>query len=157
MKRLIILCFAIAVIFLFLFAEEGDFLKVDASIIPTRLSRGQEGKVVLKLKLASGVTISAQPAFIIECGPSEELIFPKNFFAASDLEIEIKEEDGKEFLMLENPIEIPFAVSINAERGNHIFEGKIKYFACSKEEEWCLKSSAKFSASFYTRSTAVKR
>jgi len=137
--------------------KEEDCLKVDALISPRYLSRGQEGKVVLKITLAEGITINPQPSFIIECDPSYELIFPKNFFTASDLEIEIKEETGEEYLNLEEPIEIPFTVSLDAERGNHSIEGRIKYFAFSKKEGWCLKSTAKFEASFYTRSTRINK
>ena len=137
--------------------KEEDCLKVNASISPRYLSRGQEGKVVLKITLAEGITINPQPSFIIECDPSYELIFPKNFFTASDLEIEIKEETGEEYLNLEEPIEIPFTVSLEAERGNHSIQGRIRYFAFSREEGWCLKSTAKFTASFYTRSTRIKK
>lgn len=149
-------------IFFLLFAggfaqKEEDCLKVDALISPRYLSRGQEGKVVLKITLVEGITINPQPSFIIECDPSYELIFPKNFFTASDLEIEIKEENGEEYLNLEKPIEIPFTVSLEANRGNHSFGGKIKYFAFSEKDEWCLKSTSKFSASFYTRSTRIKK
>ena len=136
--------------------KEEDCLKVDASISPRYLSRGQEGTVVLKITLAEGITINPQPSFIIECDPSYELIFPKTFFTASDLEIEIKEETGEEYLDLEEPIEIPFTVSLDAERGNHSVEGRIKYFAFSRQEGWCLKSTAKFEASFYTRSSRIK-
>ena len=136
--------------------KEEECLRVSASISPRYLSRGQEGKVVLRIRLAEGITINPQPSFIIECDPSDELIFPKNFFTASDLEIEIIEETGEEYLNLEEPVELPFTVSLEAKRGNHSFEGKIKYFAFSKQEGWCLKSTAKFSASFYTRSTRIK-
>jgi hypothetical protein len=137
--------------------RDEDCLKVSASISPRYLSRGQEGKVVLRIRLSEGITINPQPSFIIECNPSDELIFPKNFFTASDLEIEIKEETGEEYLDLEKPVEIPFTVSLEAKRGNHSFDGKIKYFAFSKQEGWCLKSTAKFTASFYTRSTRIKK
>jgi hypothetical protein len=137
--------------------KEEDCLKVNASIIPRYLSRGQEGKVVLNITLAEGITINPQPSFIIECDPSYELIFPKDFFTASDLEIEIIEETGEESLDLEEPIDIPFTVSLEAKRGNHSFSGRIKYFAFSEQEGWCLKSTAKFSASFYTRNTRIKK
>jgi hypothetical protein len=137
--------------------KEEQCLKVDASISPRWLSRGQEGKVVLKIKLIEGISVNPQPSFIIECSPSNELIFPKNFFTASDLEIEIKEENGEESLNLEKSIEIPFTVRLEAQRGNHTFEGRIKYFAFSKQEAWCLKNTAKFRASFYTRSTSIKK
>ncbi len=137
--------------------NEEECLKVDASISPRWLSRGQEGKVVLRIRVDEGITINPQPSFIIECIPSNELIFPKSFFTASDLEIEIKEENGEECLNLEKPVEIPFTVSLQAQRGNHTLEGRIKYFAFSKHEPWCLKNTAKFRAPFYTRSTSIKK
>ncbi len=150
MKRII---FPLIVPFLLLgFVSSGveDLLKVDVSINPRRLRRGQEGKVVLKFTVKEGIRVSSQPSFTIELEPSDELIFPKNFFSASDLEIEIKEEDGKEYLDLKEPIEIPFSVNMDAKRGNHTIGGKIKYFACSQEEGWCLKYASKFSSAFYT-------
>jgi hypothetical protein len=157
LKKLVFSLVVVFSIFLLAVAQQDEAcLKVEASVRPRWLSRGQEGKVILEIKLAKGITINPQPSFVVECTPSQELIFPKNFFTASDLEIEIKEEDNQEYLNLEKPIEIPFTVNLEAKRGHHTFEGKIKYFAFSKEEDWCLKSTEKFSASFYTRSTRIK-
>lgn len=157
MKKIVISLVLLPFIYLLAGApQEEACLRVEASVRPRWLSRGQEGKVILKIILAKGITINPQPSFVIECTPSQELIFPKNFFTASDLEIEIKEEDSQEYLNLEKPIEIPFTVNLEAKRGHHTFEGKLKYFAFSKEEDWCLKSTEKFSASFYTRSTRIK-
>lgn len=157
MKKLVFSLILISFVYLLAVAQEDEAcLKVEASIRPRWLSRGQEGKVILKIKLAEGITINPQPSFVIECTPCQELIFPKNFFTASDLEIEIIEKNNQEYLNLEKPIEIPFTVDLEAKRGHHTFEGKIKYFAFSKEEDWCLKSKEKFSASFYTRSTRIK-
>jgi len=153
------ICFTSLILLLLiigLYADE-ELLKVEASISPERLSRSQEGKVSLKIKVQKGVTINPQPVFTIELSPSDALVFPKNFFTASDLEIEILEKDGEEYLNFKEPIEIPFTVSLDAKRGWHVLEGKVKYFACSKKEEWCLKSTTKFSASFYTRSSIVKK
>jgi len=157
LKRLIFLCLLILTLSPLNFGEEDELLKINASISPKRLSRGQEGKVVIKLTIKKGITINPQPSFIIEFNTSEELVFPKNFFTASDLEIEILENDGIEYLDLKDPVEIPFAVNLEAKRGSHILEGKIKYFAYSKEEGWCFKSSSKFQASFYTRRTIIKK
>ena len=157
MKKLVFLFLILFTFSLLNLAEEDDLLKAGSSINPKRLSRGQEGKVVIKFTIKKGITIKPQPSFIIEFNPSEELIFPKNFFTASDLEIEILEEDGEGYLDLKDPIEIPFTVSLEAKRGSHTLEGKVKYFAFSKEEGWCLKSSLKFRASFYTRRTIIKK
>lgn len=157
MKKFFVLSAAILAIFFFLLAKEDDSLKVRASIDPKRLSRGQEGKITLSLRLNEGIAINPQPSFIIEFDPSDEVVFPKNFFTASDLEIETVEENGDEYLNLEQPIEIPFTISLKAKRGNHVLDGKVKYFACCKVEGWCLKSSTTFSASFYTRSSVIKK
>jgi len=156
-KKYVFSCLGILFFLLFLFAKEDNPLKVEASVSPKRLSRGQEGKITLKISVEEGITIIPQPSFMIEFRPSEEVIFPKNFFTASDLEVETLEEDGEEYLNLKKPIEIPFYINLKAERGNHVLKGKIKYFANCKEEGWCLKSSTKFSASFYTRRTVVRK
>jgi hypothetical protein len=140
-----------------LLAAQDELLKVETSISPLRLSRGETGKVILKFSLKEGVSINSQPSFIIEFSPGEELVFPKNFYTASDLNIETNEDSGKEYLNLKKPIEIPFTVSLKAKRGVHILEGKVKYFAHPKNEGWCLKSASKFSATYYTRTTVVKK
>lgn len=129
----------------FVFSQQ-DLIRVEASISPLRVPRGGEGKVVLKISVKQGITINSQPSFIIEFGPGEELVFPKSFFTASDLNIEVVEENGKERLNLKKPVEIRFTVNPKAKRGVYVLEGKIKYFATSLKEGWCLKSATKFSA-----------
>lgn len=136
---------------------QDDFLGVEASIVPRRLSRGEEGAVILKLSLQEGMTISPKPDFTIEFKSCPELIFPKNFYTASDLGIETKEEDGEEWLDLSDPVRIPFTVAGEAEKGSHILEGRIKYFARSQKEDWCVKTTAKFFVPFFTRSASVKK
>ena len=136
MKKYMMAFFILWICLAQLSSAAEDLLKIGASIRPRR---GQEGNVVLKIPVKDGIKISSQPSFTIEFAPSDELRFPKNFFSASDLEIEIYEEDGKEYLNLSEPIEIPFTVKMEAKRGNHSFLGKVKYFACSREGGWCLK------------------
>lgn len=156
-KRVIapfVMFFCISFVFM---AEEDDLLTIKSSITPKRLAKGQEGKVVLNLTLKKDITISPHPSFTIELNPSDELVFPKNFFTSPDLAIETLEVNGEEYLDLKKTIEIPFTVSLKAKRGNHVLKGKIKYFACSKKEEWYLKTSSKFSATFYTSSRVIKK
>ena len=151
MRKHIFLCILIFSISLFAFAEEDDLLRIEASSGPKRLSGGQKGKIVLKLTLEEGIFISPEPSFIIEFSPCEELIIPKSLSIESDLEIDILEENGEDHLDLRETIEIPFTVRLMAKQGKHFLEGKIKYFACSKEGGWCLKNTSKFSAVFYVR------
>jgi hypothetical protein len=126
-------------------------LKAEAAVSPRRLSRSQEGKVILTFTLQEGILISSQPSFTVEFAPSDELVFPKNFFSATDLEIAILEVDGVTYLDLENPIEIPFTVGTEVSRGNYILEGKVKFFAFSRKDGAIVKTSSKFEAAFYAR------
>ena len=106
-----------------------DLLKIEAGIVPRRLSRGQEGKIVLKVRLKKGIAVSALPAFTIEVEGVEDLVFPKNFFTGSDLALTRVEIDGRDCLDLQAPIEIPFTVGPKARRGVYVLRGRVKYFA----------------------------
>lgn len=157
MKRTFLLYALLLVLVAPLLAVEIPLLKVRASIVPQRLARGQEGNVTLRFSIEEGMTISPQPYFRIELYSSEELAFPKDFFTASDLEMEILEEEGHDFLKLQEPVSIPFTVRIEAKRGNHILRGRIKFFAFSRKEGWCLKDKTEFSATFYTSNRIYPR
>lgn len=151
LSKFVVLFLCLTLILPALDGQEEDLVQVDASINPQRLSKGNNGNVVLRFHVRKGITINPQPSFIIELSPSEELVFGKNFFTAADFEIEILKEDDRESLVLSKEIEIPFSVGSTAERGTHTLEGKVKYFAFSQEENWCLKTTSLFQASFYTR------
>ena len=151
MRKQILICILIFGFSLFAVAEEKDLLKIEASSSPKRLSRGQKGKIVIKLTVEEGIFISPEPSFIIEFTPCEELIIPKSLSTDSGLDIDILEENGEDHLDLREAIEIPFTVRLMAKQGNRLLEGKIKYFACSKEEGWCIKYTSKFSVAFYIR------
>lgn len=132
-------------------------VKVECRIVPLRLSRGEEGRVVLTISVRPGVVINAQPPFVVEFSPCEELVFPKNFYSASDLGVEVVEENGRERLSLKKPVEIPFTVALKAKRDVHVLEGRLRYFVTSVKDGWCFKSSTKFSATFSTRLTVVQK
>lgn len=149
MRRYVFLCLLILSFLFLAWAEESESLKIEASVTPKNLLSGKEGKIVFKLDVQQGLTISARPFFIIELDPCEELVFSKSSFTESDLKIEILEESGSKSLNLKKPVEIPFSVRLKATRGSHSLEGKIKYFACAKEQGWCLKGKAKFTASYF--------
>jgi len=133
-----------------------DLIKIEAGIVPRRLSRGQEGKIVLKVSLKKGIAISALPAFTIEFEGNEDLVFPKSFFTGSDLTLARVEIGGKECLDLRAPIEIPFTVSPKARRGVYVLRGRVKYFAFDLPNGWCLKSSTPFSTAYSTWVVPIK-
>lgn len=149
-KNITAALFMIFLVSIFLSADKYDLLQIEANVKPKRLSRGQEGNIELKFTVKQGIAISSQPSFIIEIEPSETLAFSKDFFTASDLDIKVKEQDGKEYLDFSEPVLVPFIVRPEAERGQHIIKGTVKFFACSLEEGWCLKDKKGFSATFYT-------
>jgi hypothetical protein len=138
-------------------SQEEDLLKIECTVAPKRLSRGEEGKALIKLAVREGVLISAQPSFIIDFTPVPEISFPKNFFTASDLGIDVVETPEGTFLDLAKPVAIPFTIAPDAKPGGHILEGRIKYFARSPKEGWCYKTTSKFSVAFSTRSGSVKK
>ncbi len=137
--------------------QDEDLLKIECSVAPKRLSRGEEGQALIKLAVREGVLISAQPSFIIDFTPVPEISFPKNFFTASDLDIDVVETPEGTFLDLTKPVAIPFTVAPDAKPGGHILEGRIKYFARSPGEGWCYKTTSKFSVAFTTRSTLIRK
>jgi hypothetical protein len=137
--------------------QDENLLKIECSVAPKRLSRGEEGNALIKLVVREGVLISAQPAFIIDFIPVPEISFPKNFFTASDLDIDVIETPDGTFLDLTKPVAIPFTIATDAKPGGHILEGRIKYFARSPAEGWCYKTTSKFSVAFSTRSTLIRK
>jgi hypothetical protein len=148
---------ALGLVLVSLFSAQEDFLKIEASIVPRKLLWGEEGAVFLKLSLREGLSVSPQPDFIIEFKPCAEIIFPKNFYNATDLEIETVVRGEEEALDLSRAIRIPFTVSPAAKKGSHILEGRVKYFARSREEGWCVKNTAKFFVTFSTRPVPVPK
>jgi hypothetical protein len=131
-----------------------DLIKIETSVRPLRLARGEEGRVILKIAVKPGIAINPQPSFVVEFDPSTDLVFPKNFFTAPDLNIPLLEEGGKGRLDLRRAVEVPFTVSPKASRGIHRLEGRVKYFGISAKEGWCYKGTAKFAVTFSTRLAA---
>ncbi|MCX6565345.1 MAG: hypothetical protein NTW38_02810 [Candidatus Aminicenantes bacterium] len=137
-------------------AAAEDLLKIEAGIAPRRLARGQEGKIILKVRLKKGIAVSALPAFTIEVEGGPDLVFSKNFFTGSDLVLTRVEIDGKDCLDLQAPIEIPFTVGPKARRGVYVLRGRVKFFAFDLDGKWCMKSSTKFSTAYSTWAVPVR-
>jgi hypothetical protein len=136
---------------------QEELLRIEASAVPRRLYRGEEGHIVLKLGVEPGITVSPHPEFIVEFKPSEDLIFPKNFFTATDLGVDTLEKDGQTYLSFDEPLRVPLTVSPKARRGSYILEGRIKYCALSRAEGWCVKNIAKFYVAYSTRTAAAAK
>jgi hypothetical protein len=137
-------------------AAAEDLIKVESRITPLRLARGEEGKLILKLTVKSGIVVNAVAGLTVELEPADELVYPKSFFTAADLANPRIEVQGKEYLDLKKPVVIPVTVSPKAGRGVHILRGRVKYFGTSLAEGWCYKSTAKFAATYSTRTAPLR-
>jgi len=137
--------------------SQETLLKVDVAIVPKILSRGESGQVILRLTVPEGVVVLSEPEFVIEFKPSPPITFPKNFFTATDLELETENQNGRECLKLDKIIKIPFSVALDAPAKTYILEGKVKYVLQSRQRGWCLKTASKFFSSFSTRATVMKK
>lgn len=136
---------------------QETLLRVDVAIVPKVLSRGQSGQIILRLTIPEGVIVLTKPEFIIEFKPLPPINLPKNFFTATDLNLETTDYSGREGLNLDKIIKIPFSVALDAPPRTYILEGRIKYTLFSPKKGWCLKTVSKFYGSFSTRATVMKK
>lgn len=132
-------------------------LKVDVAVVPKILSRGESGQIVLRLTVPEGMIVLTEPEFVIEFKALPPINLPKNFFTATDLDLETMEHNGREALKLDKVIKIPFSVALDAPARTYILEGRVKYTLFSPKKGWCLKTVSRFYASFSTRSTVIKK
>ncbi len=136
---------------------QETLLKVDVAIIPKILARGESGQINLRLTVPEGVIVLTEPEFIIEFKALPPINLPKNFFTATDLDLETVDYNGRECLKLDKIIKIPFSVALDAPARTYILEGKVKYTLFSPKKGWCLRTVSKFYSSFSTRATLMKK
>lgn len=136
---------------------QDTLLKVDVAIVPKILSRGESGQIILRLAVPEGLIVLTEPEFIIEFKALPPINLPKNFFTATDLDLETTDLSGRECLKLDKIIKIPFSVALDAPPRTYILEGRVKYTLFSSKKGWCLKTVSKFYGSFSTRATVMKK
>ncbi|MCX7973262.1 MAG: hypothetical protein N3B16_02010 [Candidatus Aminicenantes bacterium] len=156
--RLRIIClFILFNIFILKLRAQETLIKVDVAIVPKILSRGETGQIVLRLTVPDGAIVLTEPEFIIEFKVLPPLNLPKNFFTATDLDLETEDKKGRESLKLDKIIKIPFSVALDAPPKTYILEGKVKYTLFSLKKGWCLRTASKFYGSFSTRASIIKK
>ncbi len=62
---------------------------------------------------------------------------------------------GRQALSFKKPLEIPFTIGARAPRGVHVLAGRVRYYAVSLTEGWCRKSTARFRATYSTRTVLI--
>lgn len=131
-------------------SSQEDYLKIDAQITPKYIFQGEEGILKIKITPKEGIKISSHPEFIIKLHDNGNLVFPKIFFTASELNYQTKQEDNVILLDLEKEIEIPFKVNDNSLIGRHKISGEIIFTAIFKDN-WSLKTYQKFITNFFSK------
>jgi hypothetical protein len=151
MQRNTLLTIILTFIFLLHFNTfaADDYLNITASVTPKRIKQGVEGVLKLKITPKNGIKISSHPKFLIKLKPSDNLIFSKLFFTASELNFETKAENNTVFLNLEKENEISFKVSESALIGKINISGEIIFTAVFKDN-WSLKTHQPFDVGFYS-------
>jgi len=129
---------------------QDDFLKVECTVSPRAVKQGNEGLLKIKIFVRSGIRISANPEFMIKFDANENLSFSKMFFAGSELNLPITQENGGIFLDPQKDIEVPFKLSESAPLGNLAVSGEI-IFTIFFQDNWSIKTSQKFLANFSSR------
>jgi hypothetical protein len=160
-KNSFLLLFFLNLFLLFIFfsnlKSQEILLKVDVAVVPKILSRGESGQIILRLTVPEETIVLTEPEFVIEFKALPPINLPKNFFTATDLDLETMETNGREGLKLDKMIKIPFSVALDAPARTYILEGRVKYTLFSPKKGWCLKTVSRFYASFSTRSTVIKK
>jgi hypothetical protein len=131
-------------------SSQEDYLKIDTRVAPKNIFQGEEGILKIKITPKEGIKISSHPEFIIKLHDNSNLVFPKIFFTASELNYQTKQEDNVILLDLEKEIEIPFKVNDNSLIGRHKISGEIIFTAIFKDN-WSLKTYQKFITNFFSK------
>lgn len=153
MQKKILFTFIVTILFLVspvfnIYANE-DFLNISANVYPSSIKQGDEGVIIIKITPKNGIKISSFPNFMIKLNPSDNLIFSKQFFTASELNVETEADDNTVFLKLEKKNEIGFKVSDSALIGKINISGDI-IFTAVFEDNWSLKTRQPFNVGFYS-------
>lgn len=134
-----------------------DYLNITADVIPKRIKQGEEGVLTLKITPVNDIRISSHPKFMIKLNPSDNLIFSKLFFTASELNVETTAEDNTVYLNLEKKNEITFKVSDSALIGQINISGEVIFTAVFKDN-WSLKTHQPFNVGFFSiRNQKIKK
>jgi hypothetical protein len=132
---------------------QDEYLKIDTSVTPTSISQGEEGVLKIKITPRSDIkipSISSHLGFMIKFEDNANLSFPKVFFTASELDLQMKQENDSVYLEFEKEIPITFKVAEDSLLGKHKISGEVIFTAVFKDN-WSVKTYQKFNADFYSK------
>jgi hypothetical protein len=140
--------------------SQEEYLKIDASVSPASIKQGEEGVLKIKITPRGDIkipSISSHLGFMIKFEDNANLSFPKVFFTASELDLQMKQEDDSVYLDFEKEIPITFKVSEGSLIGKHKISGEVVFTAVFKDN-WSVKTYQKFNADFSSkRNRAIRK
>lgn len=133
--------------------EPLPYLSVSAKTNKKYFFQGEEGQIKIRITPRSDINISVNPDMLIRFKPDANLVYVKNFFTASELDLLTIQEEGTDYVYynLDKEIVIPFKVSENALIGKMIIEGEVAFWAIFASNHWCLKTYQPFQIEIISR------
>lgn len=135
------------------------FLKIDSKIYPPKLVPGKSGTLYIYISpFRDDIQLYSLPPLKVYITEKDSLIFSKDFYTAFDLKVIKEGQQNKSIpLKLKKPLAIPFVVDEDAVPGEHVVDGELEFFVCSKRQNWCVKTRQPFQARFTVRSYIRRR
>lgn len=124
---------------------------------PYYLKRGESGKVIISVELMKRTYIKPAPPLIIRCIPVDGVIFPKEIFKSSEMNLPIHQKKDLSYIDLKEGIEIPFSIEKKAKAGKRELAFEVKFLICSESENICTKAMETVNVEIYVTRRAIKK
>jgi hypothetical protein len=131
--------------------------KLTALAKPNYLRRGEAGKVVISIELSKRAYIKPAPPLIIKCHPVEGVIFPKEIFKSSEMNLPILQKKELSYIDIKEGIEIPFTIEEKAKSGKRELSFELKFLICSESKGICAKAVETVNVEIFVKRRAIKK
>lgn len=130
--------------------------KLSAVAKPYYLKRGESGKVIISLEPSKRNYIKPSPPLIVKCIPVEGVIFPKEIFKSSEMNLPILQKEEMSYIETKEGIEIPFTVDEKSKAGKKELSFELKFLICS-ENGICSKEIERVTVEIFVMKRKIKR
>lgn len=129
------------------------YLTVSARTNKRYYFQGEEGQIRIRITPRPDINISVNPDMLIRFKTDANLVYAKNFFTASELDLLTIQEEGTDYVYynLDKEIVIPFKVSEDALIGRLVIGGEVAFWAIFASNHWCLKTYQPFQVEIASR------
>ncbi len=131
--------------------------KLTALAKPNYLRKGEAGKVVISIELSKRAYIKPAPPLIIKCLPVEGVIFPKEIFKSSEMNLPILQKKELSYIDIKEGIEIPFTIEEKAKSGKRELSFELKFLICSESKGICAKAVETVNVEIFVKRRAIKK